>query len=54
MFDREVSPAGWITLTLTSIALTVPFIFIMKNMADSLHTIAEHKTRISRIKKYGM
>jgi hypothetical protein len=26
----------------------------MKNMADSLHTIAEHKTRISRIKKYGM
>ncbi|MCG8401875.1 MAG: hypothetical protein MJA84_09780 [Firmicutes bacterium] len=53
MMSSDESRAGLLVLTAVSIALTVPFIFYFKSMADSLHTIAEEKADYKRIKKYG-
>lgn len=53
MPSSSESRAGLLMLTAVSVALTVPFIFYFKSMADSLHTIAEEKSDYKRIKKYG-
>lgn len=58
MFLKEMpssgdSQAGLMVLTAVSIALTLPFIFYFKSMADSLHTIAEEKTEHRKVKRYG-
>ncbi len=44
--------AGWLILTVASMVMTVPFIFLMKSMADSLNTIAAAKTARRGIKRY--
>lgn len=46
MFERDtshLSSIDWIAITALSAAMTVPFLVIMKNIADSLQTIAEKK-----------
>jgi len=58
MFHREMpssgeTNAGLLALTAVSIAITVPFIFYFKSIADSLHAIAEDTTGYRRAKKYG-
>ncbi|KJS10282.1 MAG: hypothetical protein JL56_15600 [Desulfotomaculum sp. BICA1-6] len=58
MFHREMpssgeTNAGILALTAVSIAITVPFIFYFKSIADSLHTIAEDKSGYRKAKKYG-
>lgn len=40
MFN-ERTKSGWLSITVITTALTLPFVFIMKNMASSLQTIAE-------------
>lgn len=45
--------AGLVLLTAVSVAITVPFIFYAKSIADSLQTIAEDKTGYRKVKKYG-
>ncbi len=51
--SSEESRAGLLVLTAVSVVLTVPFLFYLKSIADSLHTIAEEKTGYRRAKKYG-
>ena len=43
MFERKMSTMDWMALTAISVALTVPFVFILKDMSDSLQIIAEKK-----------
>lgn len=40
MFEREMSRMDWMAMAGISIAMTLPFIFIMKDMSDSLREIA--------------
>jgi len=42
-FDDEMSRTDWMVMGALWLAMTVPFIFIMKSMADSLQMIAEKK-----------
>ncbi|MFA7467557.1 MAG: hypothetical protein WCY82_04745 [Desulfotomaculaceae bacterium] len=58
MFFRDMqSPsdphAGLWALTAVSIAITVPFIFYFKSIADSLQTIAEDRSGYRKVRKYG-
>jgi len=46
VFERDMSHLSsmdWIAITALSAAMMVPFLVIMKNMADSLQIIAEKK-----------
>lgn len=40
LFETDISRKDWIALTAVSAAMTVPFIFIFKDMADSLKILA--------------
>jgi len=42
LFKQNQSSAGWITLTIGTAVLTIPFIFLLKSLASSLRIIA-HK-----------
>ena len=44
MFSKDVSRTDLALLTIASAALTIPFIFYAKDIADSLRLIAERKT----------
>ncbi|SFG62427.1 hypothetical protein SAMN05660649_02161 [Desulfotomaculum arcticum] len=56
MFKKEIDPhhTGMLVLTLTSVALTIPFIWFAKSMADSLHTIAVRKSNSGVVKRYQL
>jgi len=41
LFDKDLSKSDWMALAAVSVALSIPMIFIMKNMSDSLQAIAE-------------
>ncbi len=44
MLSSGEKNAGLLTLTVVSIALTIPFLCYLKSMANSLHAIAEDRT----------
>ncbi len=41
MADKNPSGAVWITLIVASAVLTIPFLFIVKDIADSLRIVAD-------------
>ncbi|OPY57744.1 MAG: hypothetical protein A4E55_01464 [Pelotomaculum sp. PtaU1.Bin035] len=43
MYHKETSSADMKMFTITSILLTIPFVFYMKDIANSLHAIAEKR-----------
>lgn len=50
MYHKEMQSlgennAGLLTLTVVSVALTIPFLCYLRSIANSLHAIAKDKTR---------
>lgn len=43
LFETEMSRKDWIILSAVSAAMTMPFIFILRDMADSLQIIANKR-----------
>ncbi|WP_157833511.1 hypothetical protein [Desulfotruncus alcoholivorax] len=56
MFKKEMDPhhTGMLALTLTSVVLTIPFIWFAKSIADSLHTIAVRQSNSGVVKRYKL
>lgn len=43
MFEREISRTDWMVMMGISVAMMVPFFFMMRDMSESLRMIAEKR-----------